>query len=66
MLAKNVNDDAGSMDDRGGLEFFASMLAPTGGRCCPPGQYEDLKERACSRRTITMTRAVWMTAKLNA
>jgi hypothetical protein len=42
MLAMNVNDDAGILDARGGLEFFASMLAPTGGRCCPPGQCEDL------------------------
>jgi hypothetical protein len=31
MLAKNVNDDAGILDARGVLWFFASMLAPTGG-----------------------------------
>jgi len=29
LLAKNVNDNAGSLDDRGVLEFFASKLAPT-------------------------------------
>jgi hypothetical protein len=31
MLAKNVNDDAGRLDARGALRFFASVLAPTGG-----------------------------------
>ncbi|AKA82037.1 hypothetical protein VO64_1491 [Pseudomonas synxantha] len=30
MLAKNVNDDAGSLNARGALGFFASKLAPTG------------------------------------
>jgi hypothetical protein len=28
-----VNDDEGSLNERGVLRFFASMLAPTGG--CP-------------------------------
>jgi hypothetical protein len=32
MLAKNVNDDAGILDTRGALRFFASMLAPTANR----------------------------------
>ena len=31
MLAMEVNDNAGSLMPRGGLRFFASMLAPTGG-----------------------------------
>ncbi|MBB6289664.1 hypothetical protein HDC32_004729 [Pseudomonas sp. JAI120] len=30
MLAKIVNDDAGILNERGALEFFASKLAPTG------------------------------------
>ncbi|AZE88216.1 hypothetical protein C4J97_1501 [Pseudomonas orientalis] len=30
MLAKNVNDNAGSLIQRGALRFFASKLAPTG------------------------------------
>ncbi|AZE87300.1 Diaminopimelate epimerase [Pseudomonas orientalis] len=29
MLAKNVNDDAGILNARGALGFFASKLAPT-------------------------------------
>jgi hypothetical protein len=29
LLAKNANDDAGRLIQRGGLEFFASKLAPT-------------------------------------
>ena len=29
LLAKNVNDDAGFLNERGALEFFASKLAPT-------------------------------------
>jgi hypothetical protein len=29
MLAMVVNDDAGSLDARGALGFFASVLAPT-------------------------------------
>ncbi|MGH8344535.1 MAG: outer membrane lipoprotein carrier protein LolA, partial [Pseudomonas sp.] len=28
MLAKIVNDDAGSLNQRGALRFFASKLAP--------------------------------------
>ncbi|OWP68118.1 hypothetical protein CEC48_29855 [Pseudomonas sp. K2I15] len=31
LLAKVANDDAGNLDERGVLEFFASKLAPTGG-----------------------------------
>ncbi len=31
MLAKNVNDNAGLLIQRGVLRFFASKLAPTGG-----------------------------------
>ncbi|PTR24511.1 hypothetical protein C8K63_106265 [Pseudomonas sp. GV085] len=27
----DVNDDAGRLDERGALTFFASKLAPTGG-----------------------------------
>ncbi len=30
LLAKNINDNAGILDERGVLEFFASELAPTG------------------------------------
>ncbi len=33
MLAKNVNDNAGKLDERGALRFFASKLAPTGCWC---------------------------------
>ncbi|OPK02972.1 hypothetical protein BZ164_18805 [Pseudomonas veronii] len=29
LLAKIVNDDVGSLDERGALGFFASKLAPT-------------------------------------
>jgi hypothetical protein len=29
MLAKNVNDNAGSLTPNGALRFLASMLAPT-------------------------------------
>ena len=32
MLAKIVNDDAGSLNQHGALRFFASKLAPTGRR----------------------------------
>ncbi|MGN7442651.1 hypothetical protein [Pseudomonas lactis] len=31
MLAKNVNDNAGFLDERGAFGFFASKLAPTKG-----------------------------------
>ena len=31
MLAKNVNDNACFLDERGAFGFFASKLAPTGG-----------------------------------
>jgi len=30
LLAKMVNDNAGNLDERGALGFFASKLAPTG------------------------------------
>ncbi|NCE90931.1 hypothetical protein DK871_12670 [Pseudomonas sp. L13] len=30
MLAKNFNDNAFILNERGGYEFFASKLAPTG------------------------------------
>ncbi|CAN2972592.1 hypothetical protein METHPM2_200056 [Pseudomonas sp. PM2] len=39
MLAKNVNDNAGFLSERVACEFFASKLAPTGGKIrltCPP------------------------------
>jgi hypothetical protein len=32
MLAMVANDNAGGLAPRGALEFFASMLAPTGNR----------------------------------
>ncbi|OWQ38916.1 hypothetical protein CDH05_24520 [Pseudomonas lactis] len=32
MLAKNVNDNACLLNERGAYEFFASKLAPTEGR----------------------------------
>ncbi|WP_392891085.1 hypothetical protein ACF6ZU_06870 [Pseudomonas migulae] len=32
LLAMDVNDDAGSLDERGAWTFFASKLAPTGNR----------------------------------
>jgi len=32
MLARDVNDDAGILNARGALGFFASVLAPTGER----------------------------------
>jgi hypothetical protein len=32
MLAMEVNDDAGCLDNRGVSDIFASMLAPTGAR----------------------------------
>ncbi|AZE90916.1 hypothetical protein C4J97_4243 [Pseudomonas orientalis] len=35
MLAKNVNDNACFLNERGACEFFASKLAPTGIRACP-------------------------------
>ncbi|CAN2983112.1 hypothetical protein METHPM2_910008 [Pseudomonas sp. PM2] len=31
MLAKNVNDNVGFLNERGAREFFASKLAPTRG-----------------------------------
>ncbi|WP_193059221.1 hypothetical protein, partial [Pseudomonas sp. K8] len=38
MLAKNVNDNACILDERGVFEFFASKLAPTG--VCGGGLFE--------------------------
>ncbi|GLH48565.1 hypothetical protein RS3R2_22500 [Pseudomonas lactis] len=35
MLAKNVNDNACFLNERGAFEFFASKLAPTGIRASP-------------------------------
>jgi hypothetical protein len=32
LLAMDVNDDVGCLNERGGLAFFASKLAPTGNR----------------------------------
>jgi hypothetical protein len=32
LLAMDVNDDAGCLDERGAWAFFASKLAPTGDR----------------------------------
>jgi hypothetical protein len=32
LLAMDVNDDAGCLDERGAWAFFASKLAPTGNR----------------------------------
>ncbi len=37
MLAKVVNGNAGLLDDRVGLEFFASKLAPTEAGPAPGG-----------------------------
>ncbi|AUO23413.1 hypothetical protein C1X90_04515 [Pseudomonas sp. GP01-A9] len=34
MLAKVVNDDAGILDERGALRFFASKPAPTEKQIC--------------------------------
>ncbi len=34
MLAKNVNDNACFLDERGDFEFFASKLAPTTADLC--------------------------------
>jgi len=34
LLAKIVNDDEGSLDERVALGFFASKLAPTGDSFC--------------------------------
>ncbi|RZI18556.1 hypothetical protein EUX53_23960 [Pseudomonas orientalis] len=36
MLAKNVNDTACLLNERGACEFFASKLAPTEGQGVPP------------------------------
>ncbi|OXR33939.1 hypothetical protein PSJE_18260 [Pseudomonas jessenii] len=33
LLAMEVNDDAGCLDERGALTCIASKLAPTKGRC---------------------------------
>ncbi|MFP3518946.1 hypothetical protein SB766_22475, partial [Pseudomonas sp. SIMBA_077] len=33
LLAKNVNDNAFFLDERGACEFFASKLAPTNEPC---------------------------------
>ncbi|MDF2793034.1 MAG: hypothetical protein K0S85_787 [Pseudomonas orientalis] len=38
MLAKNVNDTACFLNERGACEFFASKLAPTFGLCFDSGQ----------------------------
>jgi hypothetical protein len=38
MLARVVNDDAGCLMPRGGVTFFASVLAPTGGVALRVGQ----------------------------
>jgi hypothetical protein len=36
LLAKNANDNACFLNERGACEFFASKLAPTDGiRACP-------------------------------
>ena len=40
MLAKNVNDNACILDERGVFEFFASKLAPTGVWVCGGGLFE--------------------------
>ncbi|WP_449101885.1 hypothetical protein [Pseudomonas veronii] len=40
MLAKNVNDNACILDERGVFEFFASKLAPTGVWVCVGGLFE--------------------------
>ncbi|KAA8694938.1 hypothetical protein FIV38_28935 [Pseudomonas proteolytica] len=48
MLAKNVNDNAGLLDARGALRFFASKLAPTGAHGLPamgPGDRRRLMGR---------------------
>ncbi|PRW88421.1 hypothetical protein C7A11_12265 [Pseudomonas simiae] len=37
LLAKVVNDDAGCLEPRGVLRFFASKLAPTGCGSLSPG-----------------------------
>ncbi|PRW95300.1 hypothetical protein C7A10_02040 [Pseudomonas fluorescens] len=39
MLAKNVNDNACLLNERGACEFFASKLAPTGKLPCVTGKY---------------------------
>ncbi|MDY7549282.1 hypothetical protein RGV59_00200 [Pseudomonas sp. FG1] len=40
LLAKNVNDNACILDERGVFEFFASKLAPTGVWVCVGGLFE--------------------------
>ncbi|AZE87430.1 hypothetical protein C4J97_0706 [Pseudomonas orientalis] len=40
MLAKNANDSACFLNERGACEFFASKLAPTDGiKACPFPQF---------------------------
>jgi len=40
MLAMDVNDDACCLGKRVVLEAIASMLAPTGVWCMPPGHFD--------------------------
>ena len=51
MLAKNVNDNARFLNERGAFEFFASKLAPTGGLWCSP--YICLLRWICSLASFT-------------
>lgn len=44
MLAKDVNDNACLLDNRGALKFFASKLAPTFGFVCGSGLQGDFDQ----------------------
>ncbi len=54
MLAKNVNDNACFLNERGACEFFASKLAPTDGGEAPTYLAESPSEPASDKTRLVM------------
>ena len=55
----DVNDNASCLDERGGLTFFASRLAPTGGGAVPFTKSRVYLIRTCTKElAISSLRAI--------
>jgi len=60
LLAMVVNDNAGSLEPRGGLRFFASKLAPTASRRAAGVQFcPNASQRGCA--ATHKTHRIWRT-----
>ncbi|OWP73692.1 hypothetical protein CEC48_00980 [Pseudomonas sp. K2I15] len=59
LLAKVVNDDAGTLDERSAFKFFASKLAPTGSEPVPIFYAPFAEGSFDTRRNDTVSPSSW-------